>query len=179
VCKEANDTFLQILGINRDEMTTFDLGRLVHPDDREHSNSYLKKLLTEGFYKNYVGRAIRGDGEIRYLEVNSTAIIENGEFKGSRDIIRDITHRRLAEQALEEARNAEKQFLSTMSHEIRTPLNAIIGITHLLYDTHPNPQQVEYFDILKNSSQFLLNLITDLLDFAKMDAENHSTSKRL
>lgn len=168
--KEANDTFLEILGINRDEMTTFDLGRLVHPEDREHSNNHLKKLLTEGFYKNYVGRVIRGDGEVRYLEVSSTAIVENGEFKGSRDIIRDITHRRLAEQALEEARNAEKQFLSTMSHEIRTPLNAIIGITHLLYDTHPNPQQVEYFDILKNSSQFLLNLITDLLDFAKMDA---------
>ncbi|MFY7827127.1 MAG: ATP-binding protein [Flectobacillus sp.] len=170
VVKEANDTFLQILGVGREEMTSYSLGRLVHPDDREHSNSYLQKLLTEGFYKNYVGRIIRGDGEIRYLEVNSTAIVENGEFKGSRDIIRDITHRKLAEQALEEARNAEKQFLSTMSHEIRTPLNAIIGITHLLYDTHPNPQQVEYFDILKNSSQFLLNLITDLLDFAKMDA---------
>jgi PAS domain S-box-containing protein len=168
--KEANDTFLQILGIKREEMTAFDLGRLVHPEDREHSNTYLKKLLTEGFYKNYVGRIIRGDGEVRYLEVSSTAIMEDDKFKGSRDIIRDITHRKLSEQALEEARNAEKQFLSTMSHEIRTPLNAIIGITHLLYDTHPNSQQIEYFDILKNSSQFLLNLITDLLDFAKMDA---------
>lgn len=168
--KDANDTFLDILGISRDEMTHFDLGMLVHPDDREKSNIYLRKLLTDGFYQNYVGRVIRGDGAVRYLEINATAIVENGVYKGSRDIIRDITHRKLAEQAIEEARNAEKQFLANMSHEIRTPLNAIIGITHLLYDTKPDAQQLEYFDILKNSSQFLLNLITDLLDIAKMDA---------
>ncbi len=169
--KEANDTFLHILGIEREQMQTFDLGTIVHPDDQENSNKYLKKLITEGFYKNYVGRIIRqNDGAVRYLEVNSTAIIDEGVYKGSRDIIRDITHRKIAEQKLEEAHNAEKQFLANMSHEIRTPLNAIIGITHLLYDTKPNPQQLEYLDILKNSSQFLLNLITNLLDFAKMDA---------
>ncbi len=168
--KEANNTFLDILGIPHDQMQEYTLDRLVHPEDRELSNSYLKKLVTDGFYRNYVGRIVRGENEVRYIEANSTAIIKDGEFVGSRDIIRDITHRKLAEQEIEHARNAEKQFLANMSHEIRTPLNAIIGITHLLYDTDPNKQQMEYLDILKNSSQFLLNLISDLLDIAKMDA---------
>ncbi|CAH0997696.1 Sensor histidine kinase RcsC [Emticicia aquatica] len=168
--KEANNTFLEILGVPRDEMNFIDLGKIVHPEDKEHSDEYIKKLITDGFYKNYIGRIIRGDNEIRYIEANSTAIIKNGVFAGSRDIVRDITHRKLAEQEIEKARNSEKQFLANMSHEIRTPLNAIIGITHLLYDTSPNTQQTEYLDILKNSSRFLLNLITDLLDIAKMDA---------
>lgn len=167
---DANKTYLDIFGIPRDKMQEYNLDRVVYPDDKEHSNNYLKKLLTDGFYKNYVGRIIRVDNVIRYIEVNATAIVKDGVFLGSRDIVRDITHRKLAEQDIENARNAEKQFLANMSHEIRTPLNAIIGITHLLYDTEPNQQQLEYLDILKNSSQFLLNLISDLLDIAKMDA---------
>lgn len=168
--KVANDTFLEVLGIQRSNIETFDLTKVVHPEDVEHSKEYENKLLKDGFYKNYIYRIIRGDNEVRYVETSSTAIINNGVFIGSRDIIRDITPRKLAEQEIENARNSEKQFLANMSHEIRTPLNAIIGITHLLYDTNPNTQQIEYLDILKNSSQFLLNLITDLLDIAKMDA---------
>lgn len=168
--KVANNTFLEVLGVPRDNIHLFDIRKAIHPDDLEHANEYQRKLLTDGFYKNYIGRIIRGDSVIRYVEMSSTAIVKDDVFVGSRDILRDITHRKLAEQEIENARNSEKQFLANMSHEIRTPLNAIIGITHLLYDTDPNTQQIEYLDILKNSSRFLLNLITDLLDIAKMDA---------
>ena len=168
--KVANSTFLEVLGIPQEQIDSFDIKKIVHPDDLEHAKEYQNKLLTEGFYKNYISRIIRSDNAVRYVESSSTAIIKNNVFVGSREIIRDITHRKLAEQEIENARNSEKQFLANMSHEIRTPLNAIIGITHLLYDTSPNTQQIEYLDILKNSSRFLLNLITDLLDIAKMDA---------
>ncbi|MGK0139971.1 MAG: CheY-like chemotaxis protein/HPt (histidine-containing phosphotransfer) domain-containing protein, partial [Algoriphagus sp.] len=76
----------------------------------------------------------------------------------------------LAKKEAENAQKVEQEFLANMSHEIRTPLNAIIGISHLLYDTNPSAEQLEYFTIIKNSANFLHTLISDVLDMAKIDA---------
>jgi len=57
-----------------------------------------------------------------------------------------------------------------MSHEIRTPMNAVIGFTHLLLQHDPRPDQLEYLNILKFSSENLLVLINDILDFNKIEA---------
>lgn len=75
-----------------------------------------------------------------------------------------------ANAVADEARQAEKQFLANISHEIRTPLNAIIGMSHLLFDTQPTQQQREYLDILNTSANFLHSLISDLLDMTKIEA---------
>ena len=83
-----------------------------------------------------------------------------------------------AKLAAEAAQEAEKQFLARMSHEIRTPLNAIIGMTHLLYDTQPNAQQRDYLDSLRISADILLKLISDILDISKIGAgEIHINEK--
>lgn len=79
---------------------------------------------------------------------------------------------------MERARTAEKQFLANMSHEIRTPLNAIIGMTHLLYDTKPSVEQLEYLNVLNNSSKFLHSLISDILDMAKIEAGKMETNMK-
>lgn len=96
---------------------------------------------------------------------------------GSLGIHYDITKQKDLQRDLEEARRnaeaaqeAEKQFLANMSHEIRTPLNAIIGMSHLLYDTQPSPEQREYLDILKSSAEMLRTLISDVLDLSKIRA---------
>lgn len=96
---------------------------------------------------------------------------------GSLGIHYDITSQKNLQRDLEEARRnaenaqeAEKQFLANMSHEIRTPLNAIVGMSHLLYDTQPNPEQLEYLDILRNSAEMLRILISDILDLSKIRA---------
>jgi signal transduction histidine kinase/CheY-like chemotaxis protein len=73
------------------------------------------------------------------------------------------------EDALE-ASNAKSQFLSTMSHEIRTPLNAIIGLSHILGDNDPKPDQVENIEALNYSGKILLNLLNNVLDFSKMES---------
>ena len=76
----------------------------------------------------------------------------------------------LAKQDAEEALRAKALFLSTMSHEIRTPMNAVIGITHLLLQENPKTEQLENLNTLKFSSEKLLSLINDILDYNKIEA---------
>jgi signal transduction histidine kinase len=92
----------------------------------------------------------------------------------------DITDRKRIEQALQdkniELRNAaesKNRFLANMSHELRTPLNGIIGFAEFLADGKPghlNPKQKEYLDDILNSGRHLLQLINDILDLAKVEA---------
>ena len=69
------------------------------------------------------------------------------------------------------ANRAKSNFLATMSHEIRTPLNGLIGILNLLDMTDLAAKQQHYVDLMKNSSQWLLNVISDGLDFTKIEAD--------
>ncbi len=74
-----------------------------------------------------------------------------------------------AKESAEEASIAKADFLSMMSHEVRTPLNGIIGTTHLLLKKNPPPEQLQKLSILKKSSDHLLAIVTDILDFAKIE----------
>ena len=74
---------------------------------------------------------------------------------------------RLQSNALLQVRSA---FLSMMSHEIRTPLNAIINLSEMLKDTALDERQQEYVDTLRSSSQTLMALINDVLDFSKIES---------
>ncbi|MEL6534887.1 MAG: response regulator [Bacteroidota bacterium] len=70
----------------------------------------------------------------------------------------------------EGAAKAKEDFLSMMSHEIRTPMNAVIGMTHLLIEDSPKPEQEENLRILQLSAENLLSLVNDILDFNKIEA---------
>jgi signal transduction histidine kinase len=69
-----------------------------------------------------------------------------------------------------EVSNAKSNFLTTMSHEIRTPLNAVIGLSHILGDNNPRPDQVQNIEALNYSGKILLNLLNNVLDFSKMQS---------
>jgi signal transduction histidine kinase/ActR/RegA family two-component response regulator len=90
---------------------------------------------------------------------------------------REITRRRQAELALEEARNKaldasrmKSDFLANLSHEIRNPLNALLGFTELLKQEASDERQRKYVDAIDAGGRTLLGVINDVLDLSKVEA---------
>ena len=79
----------------------------------------------------------------------------------------EIEERKRAEEAAQAANQAKSRFLANMSHELRTPLNAILGYARLLQRGADDTRQLE---IIEQSGQHLLTLISDVLDLAKIEA---------
>lgn len=65
---------------------------------------------------------------------------------------------------------AEQRFLASVSHEIRTPLNGILGMASLLAETELTPSQADYVSAIRQSGARLLDLLNNVLDYARMDA---------
>ncbi|MBR0805374.1 PAS domain S-box protein [Bradyrhizobium japonicum] len=98
-------------------------------------------------------------------------------------VMRDVTDRKLAEQALDQARSAAEaadaaktRFLATMSHELRTPLNAIIGFSEMIAQEQTlmlgAAQRKEYAQLINDSGQHLLSVVNGILDMSKMESGN-------
>jgi cell cycle sensor histidine kinase DivJ len=98
-------------------------------------------------------------------------------------VMRDVTDRKLGEQALDQARSAAEaadaaktRFLATMSHELRTPLNAIIGFSEMIVQEQAlmlgAAQRREYAQLINDSGQHLLSVVNGILDMSKMESGN-------
>jgi PAS domain S-box-containing protein len=77
----------------------------------------------------------------------------------------------VAKDAAEAASRAKSTFLANMSHELRTPMNAIIGLTAMAQRRASDPQQLEQLGKVAHASRHLLEVINDVLDISKIEAE--------
>ena len=121
---------------------------------------------------NAVYRRTRRNGTV--LEVR-TKVLASGLAVRT---FTDITEQEHDAHALADARDlaqaaarARSEFLAVMSHEIRTPLNGVIGVAALLEDTELGPVQRDYVRLLRQSGDHLLELVNDILDFSRLEAE--------
>ncbi|MFP4605974.1 MAG: ATP-binding protein, partial [Bacteroidales bacterium] len=96
----------------------------------------------------------------------------NEELKETNERIRTINEElRQSKEKAEESIRLKNAFLANMSHEIRTPMNGIIGFANLMKDNKQSPEkQNEFIDVIVERSHSLLNLLNDIIDLAKIDA---------
>jgi PAS domain S-box-containing protein len=124
-----------------------------------------------------VTRRRRKDRSLVDVELHTVGLVVSAELVGSLVIYQDISARKRAEEAMQQAKEAaeassraKSEFLANMSHEIRTPMNGIMGMTELVLDTELDSEQREYLNMAKLSADALLSLINDILDYSKIEA---------
>ncbi|HEY0105499.1 MAG TPA: PAS domain S-box protein [Rhizomicrobium sp.] len=177
----ASEALGRVVGRTPQEIEFGNWMRLVHPDDLpELSKLELPPRARETHVMSF--RIARPDGRYVWLEVMTRArYAPDGAYLGYISAARDISERKQHEletkqaQARAEAANvAKSKFLANMSHELRTPLNAIIGFADLMksqaFGPLGNSRYESYATLIYDSGQLLLDLITDMLDMAKIEA---------
>ncbi|WP_137681317.1 CHASE domain-containing protein [Aurantiacibacter suaedae] len=149
-----------------------------HPDDRKIVTSSLEEaMVTKSAYR-FSARLIREDRVLRHVEViGQVQSNEEGEVSSILGVIIDRTDEITMRDSLTKARDeaqaadtAKSNFLANMSHEIRTPMNGVIGFTELALSEEKDPAQRRRLQMISDSSAAMLRLLNDLLDFAKIEA---------
>jgi len=184
-----------VTGCNRRSLEVFG-----YPDKRELIGREAEDILgpkiqghiTESLLQSPEGRGPwygnmelnRRDDIPFYAHVNIVPF-QHGQQLYVKISILDITEIKVAEfeiiRAKERAERAtlvKSRFLSMMSHELRTPLNGIIGTVNLMLQERPSKRHAQYMDVLKHSSEHMLKLIDDILDFSKLEADKLTLEHR-
>lgn len=135
-----------------------------------------KKQKSINFSKMTTGLSI---ALIIILSLLALSLFKNNNLRAkANDLLKDKNiELTLAKEKAEKASLAKAQFLSTITHELRTPLYAVTGLTHLLLEEDPTPNQKEHLNSLKFSGEYLLTLINNILDLNKLEANKVEVEK--
>jgi signal transduction histidine kinase/ActR/RegA family two-component response regulator len=150
----------------------------VHPLDRERVAAAWTAHLQHGRPFRAEHRVRRLDGAEVWVEV-AAEILRNDAGGPARiiGVVKNITHRvrdqlavARAHEAAEAANRAKSEFLANMSHEIRTPLNGVLGVAGALARTSLGANQQDMVALIETSAQTLENLLSDVLDLARIES---------
>jgi len=173
----CNPAFEQLFQYTREEVIGKPVEGLLADGDLLSEARSISIQTRGGKPINLVTRRRRKDGSLVDVELHTVGLVLNSEVAGSLVIYQDISVRKLAEEAMQQAKEtaesasrAKSEFLANMSHEIRTPMNGIMGMTELVLDTELDSEQREYLNMAKLSADSLLSLINDILDYSKIEA---------
>ena len=183
----GNRAACDLLGVRPEEMKTLDLQKVIEARMVENRFEDVKTFLSA---REPAEIAIESaDGRHLWVNVTSSAM----RYRGAPTILialHDITHRREEEERLRDARDvadsanrSKTEFLANMSHELRTPLNAIIGFSEALdreiYGALGNDRYKEYAQDIHSSGIHLLNIINDILDLSKIEADKFELAEEV
>ena len=174
--KLVSPSVAQLIGYREEEVLGESIARFyAHPEDVEMLR---RRVLEEQSVRDIEVEMVAKDGKHKTVILDSRLVYdEEGKAVAMEGVARDVSELKRTQKALlkakEEAENLLKvktQFLANMSHELRTPMNGIIGMIDLLHQITTNPEQSEYIDTLRKSSDALLAILNDILDLSKMQA---------
>jgi len=155
---------------------------------RDYAESYLAddaEVMATGQGKVLEELFVDERDAVIWVETFRTPVVdEDGRILGTVGVSRDISERKAVEAAREAAlAEAERlaqlrsKFMARMSHELRTPLNGILGYAQILLgESKLNERQDGMVSVIQQSGEHLLNLINDILDFAKIEAGKQELS---
>ena len=177
IVASCNNRALELFGVkDKREIEGTQIEKWFDEDHIKKFNSIEQAISNES--KNWQGELAFNtkDGQSFFGYV-SVVLFAYKDIRYTKVSILDISNVKMAEfelmKAKEKAETASKvksRFLSNMSHELRTPLNGIIGASNLLLQEDHLPSQKSHLDILRFSSEHMMILISDILDFNKIEA---------
>ena len=166
---DANPRALEMTGLSLQQMRETHFSQVIHPDDLH--------LIQDGFDGAMTGvpqlveaRVLRDDGEVIDIRCTAIPVVVGGVVVGVHGIAEDVTAAKHVVRQLEKANAAKTLFLATVSHEIRTPLAVLVGATDLLMDAELEPEPAHFADMVHRSSQRLMSLVDDILEFSGLEA---------
>lgn len=161
------------------DLTLEEYKSFIHPDDQAVFEKGLESLLNGKM--NLINMHLRisfPDKEQRWFDIHASVSLrdKNGNVSRILGIRRDITSVKMTDELIELRDKAERSnrmktaFLANMSHEIRTPLNAIVGFSQLMLHAGDKEEMENYYNIIESNNELLLQLISDILDLSKIEA---------
>ena len=165
----VNDRLIKLSGYKSQELVGQKLNHIVDQDISTHRIENIYKELNKNDIYNGTIKAFKKNREHFYADITIIKINDT-RYRDSEYMViaNDVT--KLIDAKIEalKAVKAKDYFLSNMSHEIRTPLNAILGFVNLLIDENVSKKHRNYLNIILNSGENLLSIISDILDLAKL-----------
>lgn len=185
----------RLLGYSPDEVIGNHFSSLLCPDSAKFALNVIGSSIQsvnsgkKTRPKKFVAESICKNGKTRWIEITANPMFDSKQtFTGFTGISQDITDRKKADQLLKENETHLKElietkdkFFSLIAHDLRTPFNSIIGFLELLINNYDEISEIEkknYLSLVHKDANKTLNLLDNLLEWAKSQTGNISFHAR-